>query len=125
MKQEYREEFLKHLIGIDIPLCLGYDYKISDIEVGWEFHISPNEVWRNSTDKWSLEDAFHQKEWFLKGTIFHYNDRFKVLKIQRKRTKKQDAVLRVKNLRTNVDFDLFKSNYELEDTDSIHLFFIQ
>ncbi len=124
MKQECREEFLKHLIGIDIPLCLGYDYRISDVEVGWEFHMSPNFVWNMSTDNFTLKDAFIKSDWELKSTLFHYNDRFKVLKIQRNRTRKQDAVFRVKNLRTNVDFDLFKSNDSLEDTDSLDLFFI-
>jgi uncharacterized protein YxjI len=125
MKKECREKFLNHLIGIDIHICLGYNWRISDIEVGWVFHISPNEVWNMSTDKFTLEDAFKFRIWEIKETLFHYSDRFKVLKIQRNRTRKQDAVFRVKNLRTNVDFDLFKSNDSLEDTDSLDLFFIQ
>lgn len=78
-----------------------------------------------STDKFTLEDALRKSCWEIKGTLFHYSDKFKVLKIQRNRTRKQDAVFRVKNLRTNVDFDLFKSNDILEDTYSLDLFFIQ
>lgn len=125
MKLEVREEFLKHLVGIDEALCLGYGLYLSDVSVGMEFIISPLEVWRNSTDAFTLQNAFSNYDWKIRNTIFHYSDVHKVLKIQKNRTRKQLPVFRVKNLRTNVDFDLFKDNDRLEENDTIHLFFIK
>lgn len=125
MKIEVREGFLKHLVGIDEALCLGYDFWVSHINVGMEFIISTLEVWKMSTDEFTLENAFQNTDWIIKNTVFHYNDVHKVLKIQKNRTRKQPPVFRVKNLRTNVDFDLFKDNDRLEETDTIHLFFIK
>lgn len=125
MKIEVREEFVKNLVGIDEALCLGYDFNVSDVSVGMEFIISPLVVWDMSKDSFTLEDAFKNNYWEIENTLFHYSDVHKILKIQKNRTRKQPPVFRVKNLRTNVDFDLFKHNYTLEETSSLNLYFIK
>lgn len=122
MKQECLQEFVEKLSEenvIDEALCLGYGYDLDDITVGIIFLVSPNFAFPNSTDDWTMKNALmNNGHWEINSTVNYYSDKFIVLKIQRKFTKKlKHAFVRVKNLRTNVDFDIIKNRF---DEDDIH-----
>lgn len=137
MLESCKVEFIEmmHLQGvIDEPLCLGFGMDFSDIEVGMQFISSPNFAFKMSTDSFTLEDSLkwnrgHWKLDFHGSVESYYNDKFEVMKICKRLTRTRPfAFLRVKNLRTNVDFDILRNRldeFEIHEYDTHDLYFIQ
>ena len=127
MKESVKEEFIQKF-GLDTGLNYGYGMEVSDLKRGMLFMLSPNFVYPQSTDKWTLDDAIEQCHnsggWCVGNGVFaHYSDEFEILKISKKR-KKGDryAYLRVKNLRTDVDFNILVDDVELYEKSTVDLY---
>jgi hypothetical protein len=129
MKESCKAEFIDLLPHIDQALCLGYGFEVSDLKVGQKFIISPNFEYQMSNDNWNVADAIKQcefKDWQIGGALCFYTDEFEILQIVPKRTKKQSiAKLRVRNLRTDVDFNLLTDQIELDNLATLDLYILQ
>lgn len=134
MLDSCKDEFIKmmHDDGvIDEPLCIGFGMEFSDLKIGMEFIVSPNFAFPFSKDTWTLQDALkiNGGNWKLdvNGSVdSFYSDKFKVIKKNKRfNVKNSFAFLRVKNLRTNVDFDILRDSDEIDELDTINLYFIQ
>ncbi len=127
MKDACLNEFLEHM-NIKEEDCIGYGFRVSDLEIGMEIMISPNFYFWNSKDEFTLQDAIKHKDINIRRYILTFDEVFTIVKIKKTNNKTGYPCIRVKSKRTDTEFNLIEGDNRIDpmpESSTIHLLILK
>lgn len=137
MKIELIDDFVnmlkKYHSDVDWCASFGSHTTLNSIKKGDTFFILPHFAFPNSRDSFTLKNATDEYSpylsngnWIIKNTICLWSDKYKIISIRKNQSTKGSSIIRVKNIRTNVDFDIINPPLgSLVDSDISYFYFFE